>query len=78
MGFLGKTKMKAYTKLTVVMCSQIDDQRPFPPAAAAAAGLCTEPETAGEIVSFFILRPVYVFYYGQIKKCDMQYVTYDT
>ena len=27
LGFLGKTKMKAYTKLTVVMCSQIIDRK---------------------------------------------------
>ena len=31
LGFLGKTKMKAYTKLTVVMCCQIVDRKSVAP-----------------------------------------------
>ena len=31
MGFLGKSKMKAYTKLTVVMCCQIVDRKSVAP-----------------------------------------------
>ena len=57
------------------MCCQIDDwmytapssghfrQRPPPPLA--------KTQTAGEIVSFFILRPVYVFFYCKIKKIQI-------
>ena len=36
-------------------------KRPFTPAAAAAAGLLTEPQTAAEIVSFLTVWPVCVF-----------------
>ena len=34
-GFLGKTKMKADTKLTVVMCCQIFDRRSLAPSSIA-------------------------------------------
>ena len=39
----------------------------FPLAAAAAAGLLTEPQTAGEIVFFLSFQPVYVFFYKKKK-----------
>ena len=58
-------KMKAYRKRNVVMCCQ----RRFPAAAGAAAtGLWTEPQTAGEIVSSLLLRPVYLSFYKRKKK----------
>ena len=73
-GFPVKTKMKADTKLTVVMCCQIFIRGPqhhlaaFSGGAGAAAGLFTEPQTAAGIVSFLQIQPVYVFFKLKIKK----------
>ena len=38
LGFLVKTKMKAYTKLTVVMCCQIVDRKSVAPSSAIFGG----------------------------------------
>ena len=38
MGFLGKTKMKAYTKLTVLMCCQIVARKSVAPSRAIFVG----------------------------------------
>ena len=42
-------------------------QQQFPAAAAAAAGLWTEHQPAGETVSFSLFRAVYVFFYHKKK-----------
>ena len=67
--FLIKTKIKAETKL--IFFNVLSDLLlkvhsaiwcPFLPAAAAAAGLLTEPQTAAEIISFLTFQPVYVIF----------------
>ena len=69
-----KTKMKADTKLTGVMCcdccleAHSAIQRPFPAVAGATTALWTEPQTATGVVYFLQIRPVYVFFKQKTKK----------
>ena len=47
-------------------------------AAAAGTGLWTEPQTAGEIVFFFLLGPVYVFFYKKNKIIWVFFIIFDS
>ena len=59
-GIHNQNKKKAYTKLTDFFIRST--QRHL-----AAAGLWTDPQTAGEIVSFLSFRSAYLFFYKKRK-----------
>ena len=61
-GFLVETKVKAYTKLTVVMCCQIFTRRSVTPF-ITIDDFCQRPSTTGVVRPLLQPRP-------EFRKCD--------